>query len=141
MDAVDLLIRDHRELERLLRAFVDGDATALGQACDLLDVHTMVEEELLHPLLARVDAGLARRAEQHHDEARGIVQRIRAASGDATLARHLGLQLQQAVRHHVADEEHLAFPALRAARGPDVADLTEQVLRRQAQLRRRFSRG
>ena len=58
-DALELLIADHRAVERLFAAFkeakeanLEAKATLAQRACEELAVHTIIEEELLYPAAA-----------------------------------------------------------------------------------------
>jgi hemerythrin superfamily protein len=135
MDVTELLEQDHREVELLFERFEQGDVQVLEQICTALEVHTMVEEEIVYPKLERIDRPLEQEAEQEHDEAKAIIQRIRAADRSNTkLLRQLGLQLKQSVQHHVDEEETKAFPEMRERMSDDLSRLGDEAEQRKQQL-------
>jgi hemerythrin superfamily protein len=130
-DVFALLTEDHREVEQLFQQFEQSnDPEVAREICDELTVHSIVEEELVYPLLAtKVDPGKAREARHEHEEAKQLILQIDTALGDGGDVASLVSQLQQSVQHHVQEEESEIFPEMRerqpditAAMGPDVVE-------------------
>jgi hemerythrin superfamily protein len=130
-DVFALLTHDHREVEQLFQQFEQSNDPQVARTiCDELTVHSLVEEELVYPVLAtKVNPGHAREARHEHEEAKQLIEQIDTAlAGDGDVA-SLVSQLQQAVQHHVEEEESEVFPEMRErqpalveAMGADVAE-------------------
>jgi iron-sulfur cluster repair protein YtfE (RIC family) len=116
-DAADILMQQHREVEGLFAQFEQArDAATARTICEEIERHATLEEEHVYPVLERdVDAKMAEEAEHEHEEARGLIARIRQAEG-AELTR-LVEQLEQAIEHHVEEEEGEVFPKMRERLG------------------------
>jgi hemerythrin superfamily protein len=127
-NVIELLNHDHREVEQLFAQFESTqDRTIALQICDELTLHTTVEEELVYPVLADIDAELEQEAEEEHDEAAQLIERIQAMpDGDPELVATV-MKLQGAVRHHVQEEESEAWPKLRAEAGGKLDELGRLV--------------
>jgi hemerythrin superfamily protein len=122
---VELIERDHREVEQLFSEFKSSrDPTVAEKICDELTKHTYGEEKAVYPVVSeKVDDGaqLAREAENEHKEARQMIGRIRNTTDDAHLA-ELMQELQQAIQHHVSEEENEMLPKARQAIDSDELD-------------------
>ena len=134
MDVTELLEQDHRKVESLFAEYESGQSEdVLARICDELEVHTTLEEELVYPRLAELDHDLEQHAESEHEEAKLLIDQIRAGDPDVpTLAR----QLQMAVEAHVREEEGRAFPLLREQMGAELQTIGDEVARRKEQLTR-----
>lgn len=139
--ATELLKQDHREVEKLFGRFKDSQDDAVAtQICDELDVHTEIEEELVYPVL-RSDvtngASLADEAEHEHAEAKQLIGRIKRTTDQDHLV-ELMTELEQAIQHHVSEEEDEVFPKIDQELGPDrTAELGDQLEARKRSSKRR----
>jgi iron-sulfur cluster repair protein YtfE (RIC family) len=119
-DVVDLLKRDHREVEHLFVAFErDPQPSVAEEICAQLELHTTAEEHFVYPALReRVSDGrkLADEAEHEHSEAKQIVGRVKRTSDPDHLAEVVA-ELQQAIEHHVEEEEGTVFPKMESDLG------------------------
>jgi hemerythrin superfamily protein len=119
-DVTKLIEREHREVEALFQNFKKtGDSALASRICDELAAHALAEEEAFYPLVRDdVPSGkkLASEAKQEHGEARQLIGRIRKTS-DPHHLRKLVNELEQAVRHHVDEEEQEMLPRARNALG------------------------
>jgi iron-sulfur cluster repair protein YtfE (RIC family) len=124
-DVVELIERDHREVEQLFSDFkTSHDRSVADKICDELTKHTYGEEQAVYPVVAeKVDDGakLAREAENEHKEARQLIGRVRNTTDEAHLA-ELMQELEQAIQHHVSEEENEMLPKARQAIGGDELD-------------------
>jgi hemerythrin superfamily protein len=133
MDVIELLQQDHRNVEGLFSDYQSSkDDETAEQICRELEMHTTVEEEIVYPRLAEIDAELEQHAEEEHDKAKELIDQIRAKPDDVA---GLVEQLQQAVQHHVNEEENKAFPEMRARLGADLEDLGAAVTERKQTLK------
>ncbi|WP_322102221.1 hemerythrin domain-containing protein [Paraburkholderia sp. J41] len=142
-DAIELLTADHRAVEKLFDAWqpadkADEDAryTLVKRACEMLTVHTMIEEELLYPAAAKalpentldVDEAFV-----EHYLVKSLIQRFTTltpadAGFDATFR-----VLTELVQHHVKEEEEDLFPQLRKS-GLNLEQLGQRMAERKAEL-------
>ena len=117
-DVTKLIETDHREVEGLFAKFKrDGAKETALQICDELDAHAGAEEAVFYPVV-RSDvpdgAKLADEGKDEHGEARQLIGRIKNTEDDAHLA-ELVTELEQAVSHHVSEEESEMLPKSRQA--------------------------
>jgi iron-sulfur cluster repair protein YtfE (RIC family) len=122
---VELIERDHREVEQLFSEFKNSrDAAVAEQICDELTKHTYAEDQAVYPIIAeKVDDGakLAREADNEHKEARQMIGRIRNTTDETHLA-ELMQELEQAIQHHVSEEEDEMLPKAQQAVDSDELD-------------------
>ena len=127
-DAVDLLVADHRRVDRLFEEYEDlgrdGDPSRklrlAKQVIRELSVHAAIEEQYLYPTIsALVDGGreIVSESLEEHQQLKGrlaAVDRVRPADSslDAQMKALIGH-----VRHHVEEEEREVFPRLRERLG------------------------
>jgi len=114
-DVVDKIEHDHREVEQLFSEFErSGDRSIALKICDELELHTAAEEAEVYPVLAEEarEEDAVDEAEEEHEEARELIEQIRAASDDDELKTLVG-RLKDAVEHHVDEEEADILPRAR----------------------------
>src|ERR687897_360623 len=121
-DVIELIEREHRQVEALFQNFRETGSSALvSNICDELDAHAAAEEEAFYPVVRDdVPSGkkLANEAKNEHGDARQLIGRIRRTS-DPDHVVELVNELEQAVNHHVVDEEKEMLPAARSALGDE----------------------
>jgi hemerythrin superfamily protein len=143
-DATTLLAKDHKDVKTLFRRYeklVKADAVAsereelAAQICEMLTVHTTVEEEIFYPAVraAQVDADLLDEAAVEHASAKDLIAQIRAMSPDDDLYDAKVKVLGEYVDHHVDEEEGEIFPACRKAK-MDLAGLGATLAERKSEL-------
>lgn len=133
-DATQLLSQDHRRVEQLFQQFHTAQDREIALLiCQELTVHAEVEEELVYPVLRRIDKELEKEGRHEHDEARELIAKIEGLDGSSGLA-SLVEQLEQAVRHHVEEEESEAWPQLQEHAGDEMDDLGTKVAKRKQEL-------
>ena len=116
MDIVQLVERDHREVEELFAKFAStGDVELVDAICDALDRHRIGEATVLYPV---VDADLpngrqmAGESEDEHSEIARLVERVRREP-DADCRAGLLSELEILVEEHVDAEETEVLPQVR----------------------------
>ena len=120
MDAIRVLLRQHRAVEKLFQKFEEEDDLELKKAAcqeigDALAIHTTIEEKLFYPATkdARSEKELLEAVEEH----RGARRMIAELSDEEDLDdAHLSAQVQilkDRVTHHVREEERELFPQVK----------------------------
>jgi hemerythrin superfamily protein len=123
-DVVDMIMDDHREVERLFDRLLDepeSRALVLPTVTALLIAHSRAEEAEVYPA-ARDEAGESEDVEHsqaEHVEAEEILMRL--AGMDATDPEYEATvrELVDAVTHHVEEEESKVLPGMRANLSPE----------------------
>jgi hemerythrin-like domain-containing protein len=121
-DALELLTRDHREIEQLFNRYKssadESEKTALAErACFLLKVHARIEEEIFYPAARRriEDKDLVDEALIEHKAAKELIADIEGARlGDPMNEARMQV-LSEQIAHHVREEESELFPEVRSA--------------------------
>ena len=115
-DVTQLIEKDHRDVEGLFAQYKSSkDQAVANRICDELDAHSSAEEKVFYPVVASNVADgekLAKEAKDEHGEARQLIGRIRQSSKDETLEGLVG-ELEQAISHHVSEEESEMLPKAR----------------------------
>jgi hemerythrin superfamily protein len=121
-DAIDLLKRDHREVESLFAEFAkaadDSQRIELAQRiCSELSIHARVEEELFYPAardaLGHDEASLVYEANVEHAGLKQLIGEIDGSSVDNEMFAARMQVLKEYVQHHVREEEMRLMPSLR----------------------------
>lgn len=117
-DVVDMIMADHREVERLfdlLENEPEHRARNLPVLAALLIAHSRAEEAEVYPV-ARDEAGATEEvahSQEEHLEAEQILERLQAADPAGTEFDRVLAELVEAVSHHVDEEESSVLPAMR----------------------------
>jgi hemerythrin superfamily protein len=121
-DVTRLIEADHREVEGLFAQFKQDRSKATATTiCEELDAHASAEEHVFYPVVRDdVPDGrkLAKEGEDEHGEARQLIGRIKNTEDEDHLA-ELVQQLEEAVSHHVQEEESEMLPKSREALGAE----------------------
>jgi hemerythrin superfamily protein len=115
-NGIDLILADHQFVASLFEAFEStGDAAHVGQIVDQLAGHDDAEQAALYPLAAIVleDAALLDRSLLAHSAVKLQIDHLKAQEGPSFT--EAVAVLRALVEEHVADEEKVLLPALRAA--------------------------
>ena len=143
MDAVELLIRQHRMLEATMKALKSSTddaerAALLAAAGDDLTVHLASEEELFYPAVRerRTEDILLESLEEHLSLKRLLADLIELPLAAPTFAAKFQVLKEQAEHHHKEEEEHL-FPKVMMLLDADArADLGRKMEALQQRLQR-----
>lgn len=147
LDAIDLLLQDHREVESLFAEFDsldEGDeedaADVIEDACLELEIHDKLETELFYPAV-REAAGddddivdLLDDAEDEHEAVRELLEKLQEMEPDDDARAALFTTLIEQVKHHVEEEEAELFPKVKKLKGLDLEALGAQMQERQKEL-------
>lgn len=143
MDAIELLIAQHRSLESQLEdALAAGaggsSASKLADLGDLLSVHMASEEQVFYPAVkaGRTVDVLLESLEEHLSLKRLLADLLELPAGGETYEPKLKVLAEQSEHHHKEEEEHL-FPEVRKLLDADrLKSLGDEMLALQKRLRR-----
>ncbi|WP_254069677.1 hemerythrin domain-containing protein [Pimelobacter simplex] len=119
VNVVDLIMNDHRELERIfeqVRTQPDQRPTLVPVMITLLTAHSRAEEAEVYP--AALEAGIAddvEHSQKEHIEADQLAADVAASDVDAPDFDEKLQKLIDAVTHHVEEEESKVLPGMRQA--------------------------
>ena len=123
--ALELLISDHRKVERLFERYEqekDGNEETRQQLCERicgeLKIHAQVEEELFYPWAREQldEDEMIEEALVEHQSAKDLIAQIESAGRmDASLDAKVKV-LGEYIKHHVKEEENEMFPRVRGER-------------------------
>ncbi|WP_350275511.1 hemerythrin domain-containing protein [Kribbella sp. HUAS MG21] len=118
-DVVDLIMQDHREVERLFDALKDEPEkrpTLLPVLTTLLTAHSRAEEAEVYPVAAS-EAGEKEEvshSQQEHIEADQLLAKLAATDPTSSDFDRVLQNLVDAVSHHVEEEETKVLPGMRS---------------------------
>ena len=129
-DAVALLKADHREVEKLFKKYqglgeraIKSKGTTIQKVCTELQVHDVLERELLYPMTEPIDGKLTEHALEEHQEVNDLIEEIQNTEPDDERMEGLMAKLISDVKEHVQEEEKQLFPKLQ--KGLDKITLKE----------------
>ena len=117
-DVVDLIVSDHRAIAELLeqvKAEPERRPQLLASLASMLAAHSRAEEDEVYPV-AREGAGdsdQVRHSYEEHEQVELLLEDARAIEPDSTQFEDKFAELEQALRHHVDEEESAILPRLR----------------------------
>jgi hemerythrin superfamily protein len=145
MDAIELLIDQHRKLEQRLDSALDSLQSQptqrdqrLAEIGDHLGVHLASEEEVFYPAVKQqsTEAILLESLEEHLSLKRLLADLLALPPDDETYRAKLKVLAEQTEHHHREEEEHL-FPKVRLRMTPAALEaLGQQMAALQSRMRR-----
>jgi hemerythrin superfamily protein len=148
-NALDLLKRDHQEVDKMFHQFDeikdgasdDEKESLVTQICDALTVHAQIEEQFFYPAARRAldeeeGKDLIDEAAVEHQTLKDIIARLEAAPTDDPLYDAGVKVLSEYVKHHVREEENELFPKVRSSE-MDLMAVGRELEARKQQLQRR----
>ena len=160
VNALELLKRDHQQVDKLFKQFEDIKEGAedsakeelVTQICDALTVHAAIEEAIFYPAARQAlpqeqGQDLLDEAAVEHQTLKDIIGRLEAAPTSDPLFDAGVKVLSEYTKHHVREEETELFPKVKSsdmdlqAIGQQLAERKEQLERRGSQVRGSNSRG
>jgi iron-sulfur cluster repair protein YtfE (RIC family) len=142
MNAIELLIDQHRMLEARLKAALEATqprarAALIAQLGDHLAAHIASEEEVFYPAVKALRTAdiLLESLEEHLSLKRLVADLLELPPAAPSFMAKLKALREQTEQHHREEEEHL-FPSVRKAWDPQQLDvLGRQMVRLQQDLR------
>jgi hemerythrin superfamily protein len=119
VDVVELIMDDHREVERLfdeLKNHPQKRPLLTPVLCALLVAHSRAEEEQVYPV-AKDEAGETdevAHSQHEHAEAEELLAKLAKADPTSTSYDELLAKVVEAVTHHVQEEESTVLPGMRS---------------------------
>lgn len=135
-EAFAILNEDHRKVERLFQQFEQSnDPDVAIEICNELTVHAIVEEELVYGFMAtKLGHGYAQEAREEHHQAKQLITQIENGLRNGDDVSSLVKELEQAVSHHVKEEENELWPKLQEAVPHAVESLGADIVNRKQML-------
>jgi hemerythrin superfamily protein len=133
MGAIDMLESQHREVEKLFKAFenAEGDEKreVFIEIADKLAVHAAIEEKHFYPAAKARDTEdlLLESAEEHLSVKRIIADLLAMKPGDDTFDAKV-TTLKEQVEHHVEEEEGELFPKVKKLLDATTLEALEQEM-------------
>jgi hemerythrin superfamily protein len=148
-DAVALLKADHRKVEGLFRKAEKASGGAkeklVGQICNELIVHTMLEEEIFYPACRAddVEEDKMDEAQVEHDGAKVLINDLMGADSGSEMYDAKVQVLSEYIKHHVKEEERPRTGVFAEAKrkGVDLAEIGDQLKARKEELMEQAEQG
>ena len=116
-DVVDLILKDHRELEKLFDTLLnepDQRVTLVPVMTTLLTAHSRAEESEVYPAAREAGAGEdVEHSQKEHLEADQLAVKVAETDPDSDDFAAVLKELIDAVKHHVGEEEETLLPEIR----------------------------
>lgn len=138
IDALELLMQDHREIESLFRDFEYVKQTAsdtravVAAACAELKMHDTGKHAVFYPALQAEATGqlkvLIAQAEAEHDAILERIEKLESSSTDATQRDAQFGVLAEQVTRHIQREENEVFPRVRELREIDLCSIARELM-------------
>ena len=127
MDIIDVLTKDHSEVNQLFGRFARASKPEtldeLGkEIIRELSIHAAIEEQFVYPLLRRkVDDGgeLANHSIEEHQEVKELLDKLEKSDSSQAAYVQTMERVIENVREHIAEEEGEILPKLRATTSAD----------------------
>lgn len=119
-DAIDLLKKDHREVEALFKQFKAADDKRSKRAlarriCTELDIHAKIEEKFFYRIAKRdapESADTVNEGIVEHEGVKRLVKQLSTMDASDELFDARMTVLEEYVKHHVKEEETSMFPKI-----------------------------
>ena len=145
-NAIDLLKRDHDDVDKLFSQYEDikdGDDNRekellVAQICDALSVHAQIEDEIFYPAARTAldqDDGkdLIDEAAVEHQTLKDLIARLEQAPTDDPLYDAGVKLLSEYVKHHVKEEENEIFTEVQGMK-EELDELGQEMAARKTEL-------
>ena len=144
-NAIDLLKRDHDDVDKLFADYEDSKdgsgqqkKAIVARICEALTVHARIEEEIFYPAARRAldkDEGkdLIDEAAVEHQTLKDLIARLEEAPLSDPLYDAGVKVLSEYVKHHVKEEENELFPKCKAS-GMDLEAIGAELTARKEEL-------
>ncbi len=150
-DALSILAEDHKRVQKMFKQFEKldrDDADALRelaeQACEALEMHTTLEEEIFYPAVREAldddEQEMMAEAQVEHDSAKQLIEQLRQLQPDDERYAATFTVLGEYVNHHIDEEEGEIFKQAKKS-DLDLDALGEAMEERRTQLQEMLDGG
>lgn len=144
LDALDLLMQDHRELESLFREFEylqqnnRNTGRVIADACAELKIHDTLETEVFYAAVGEaaddeMRGGLLDEAEEQHDRILKLIEKLETTADHKQRDAYFTI-LAEDVKHHILKDETQRFPLVKKLNQLDLDSITAVMKRRKGEL-------
>jgi hypothetical protein len=147
LDALELLMQDHREVESLIREFEylqqnrRSTGRVIANACAEIQMHDKLQSEIFYAAVGKAAAGsdaelagLLDKAEVAHDTLLELIEKVQQMPADDNQRDAHFTLLAEHVKHHVLGEETELFPLVKKLKRLDLDSIAAAMKKRQAEL-------
>jgi hemerythrin-like domain-containing protein len=144
---IEMLKEDHEKVKELFKEFESAGENAhkkkqriAEKACEELDVHAAIEEEIFYPAIR--DSGheeaskLVAEAVEEHKVVKTLIEEIRQLQPEDEEFEAKFKVLSENVEHHAEEEEQEMFPVAEEALGDTLEQIGQQMMARKKELMR-----
>ena len=134
MNAIDLLLEDHKRVKAILGQLSDSTERAVKKRTELLNklemeitIHTRLEEEILYPVFKKAggkeQAVMYHEAKEEHRTVDSLVlPDLKKTAPDSLEFSGRAKVVKELLEHHIEEEETEMFPPARKLLGKAVLD-------------------
>lgn len=145
LDAIGMLIADHRTVQKLFKEFEKVDRSnqeacieIVETACAELRLHSIIEEEVFYPAVrSKIGAdgeALLYEAAIEHEVADSLIDRLGETDPSEPEYTAYFAVLSEYVAHHIKEEEKQLFPKVRKMKELDLEELGGEMQARKDEL-------
>lgn len=149
MNAIDMLIEDHRTVQKLFKAFEKVDETdeetrieIVESTCAELKIHALLEEEIFYPAvrskIGEQGENLLNEAAVEHEVADTLIEKLAETGPEDPLYAAYFTVLCEYVEHHLEEEEKELFPKVKKLKDLDLDELAAEMRARRDELSAEF---
>ncbi|MBC3411595.1 hemerythrin domain-containing protein [Pseudomonas sp. SWRI51] len=146
MNAIELLINDHKLVKKLLEELSATTERAVKKRAELLQrieqevrIHTQLEEDILYPAIKQAggkeEAKMYYEAKEEHRTVDSLVMPdlLETDTGTVEFAGRVKV-MKELLEHHIEEEESELFPTARKLLGKDALEEMGQAMEAQKKL-------
>lgn len=149
MNAIEMLIEDHRTVQKLFKAFEkteESDAESrieiVESACAELKLHALLEEEIFYPAvrskMGEQGEDLLNEAAVEHEVADSLIEKLAETDPSEPQYAAYFTVLCEYVEHHLKEEEKELFPKVKKLKDLDLEELAGEMRARRDELTAEF---
>lgn len=142
VDPIQMLIEDHNHVKGNFESFEqssdEGKEALLKDTLLALVVHTKLEEELIYPLMKKVDEDLIGEAEEEHHVVDFVITELKSMTAEDEKLDAKFKVLGELVKHHIKEEEGEMLPQLKKQE-IDFEKLAQKMIARKRELKDEFN--
>ncbi|MFJ4430672.1 hemerythrin domain-containing protein [Pseudomonas sp. NPDC089395] len=146
MNAIELLMQDHKRVKKLLEELSTTTERAVKKRAELLQriehelqIHTALEEDILYPAIKQAggkeEAKMYYEAKEEHRtvDSRVLPDLLHTETGTVAFAGRVKV-MKELLEHHIEEEESELFPTAKKLLGKDVLEQLGQAMQAQRRM-------